>query len=139
MKLSNQLTSLKLSQKLEKLGVKQDSYWSWIKGKSDKEEEFRLMDVTQPEGRLNLLAAGYKIYSAFSVAELGELLPMLISGNTKNEEAYLYCHRSSVDWSCGYVFGVSNGIDYACLESARTEANARAKMLIYLIENKLVL
>lgn len=67
--------------------------------------------------------------SAFTVAELGEMLPIeFISQRRPHDSIGAGEHR----WHAGQY-----GEDYAF--SADTEADARAKMLIYLIENGLVL
>lgn len=63
-------------------------------------------------------------YIAFTVAELGEMLP---EGNIS--------YRVDKDW---YI-PVTNPIKYWMDEfPCKTEANARAKMLIYLLENKIM-
>ena len=118
MKLINQVANLELSQKLENLGVKQESLWYWC------------FDVEEPylinRSNLGILDDGTfynqgKYASAFTVAELGEMLPMNQIEGYKN-----------------LVFFPS-GKGYKTIEkSADTEANARTKMLIYLIENGLI-
>jgi hypothetical protein len=60
-------------------------------------------------------------YAAFTVAELGEMLPKRI----KDEPMGIGFDESI--WHLGYG-------KYA-LEESRKEADARAKMLIYLVEN----
>ena len=61
--------------------------------------------------------------SAFTVAELGEMLPVYFSSEKHTKE-----------WLAGIVKqGVPNEMG-----AGLTEADARAKMLIYLIENKLI-
>src|SRR5207237_834898 len=67
MQLEEQVVSLELAKKLEELGVKQVSYFYWIRRK--------------PFNDYSLGTDVYKettFYSAFSVAELGELLPSSI-------------------------------------------------------------
>lgn len=122
MKLENQCVSLELSKKLKKLDVEQDSlfYWEYgtrfIKDKSD---------VIYPRD-----------ISAFTVAELGLMLPWRLDFGdgipkfwytTKVEEGFEVGYQSNKD--TGYVDGFVR---------ADTEANVRAKMLIYLLENKLI-
>lgn len=62
-------------------------------------------------------------YSAFTVAELGEILK-------ENKHVWMpyYCDQALV---LGWVYKFSDG---KTIEE-KTEADARAKMLIYLIEN----
>jgi len=117
MKLENQVTSLKLSKKLKKLGVKQESLFYWVNGKLFLKDKDDLVN---------------EHISAFTASELGERLPMELP----EDNDYVFetlCLSGS--WVVQYnphlhrkkVFG----------QVAKTEANARAKMLIYLIENKL--
>lgn len=63
-------------------------------------------------------------FSAFTVAELGDLLPYVAMGG------YLMTFKGDSDWACAY------GVSYTVRST--TEADARAKMLIYLIENQLM-
>ena len=76
---------------------------------------FRLSDKTHHDGT----TIG-DFYSAFTVAELGEMLPRLCS---------TYKDKSHGVWHCDNLNEIYIG---------DTEADARAKMLCYLLENKLV-
>ena len=122
--LEKQVTSLELSKRLKELGVKQDSYWKWenySKNAYGYVKEWQLTDSSCLDDEINVIGLrdpkDYEIYAAFTVAELGEMLP----------GGY---HSSRMDdvWYCEDVY----------VTKAETEANARAKMLIWLIENKLV-
>lgn len=116
MKLEDQVCSLELAKSLKSLGVKQESLFWWIKW-----NEHYGMHV---EYRPNFVAKDMGKYSTFTVAELGEMLPA-------NEIHY------SIDgnqWCVLYGNDLMDGHG----EFADTEADARAKMLIYLIENKLI-
>lgn len=76
-------------------------------------------------------------YAAFTVAELGHLLPCEV---WKARKAYWFNSAAmSHGWATGYVSRLRS---YSLLNNHQdvelTEADARAKMLIYLIENKLI-
>jgi len=127
MKIEKQVCNIKSSKKLEKLGIKQDSFFYWYKLKG-KWILFRGIDLGLPEFKSE---KGEKIYSAFTPAELGEKLPSRVNNKNvvfgkigKNYEIYL--HRKDEDIVQNEYF------------REKTEANARAKMLIYLKENKLI-
>lgn len=109
MKLEDQVTSLELAKRLKELGVKaQCEFWwnpnngGWLIGAMDE---------------------GMESYPAFTVAELGEMLPPECSSS------WSYDKRGR--WSC------ENYVNHQEFFAA-TEADARAKMLIYLAENKLL-
>ena len=123
MKLKDQVCSLELAKKLKELGVKQESLWWWRKEASHDWrlrffEDFENLDDND---NVNFVLPELTI-SAFTCSELGEMLPKFI-GSWKNKQ----------NWSCRS----SHDLD-SKLFMVNTEANARAKMLIYLIENKLV-
>jgi len=108
MKLTDQTTNLKLSKRLEELGVKQESLFYW-------EEHHNGVNELVP-----FLTYGKKdkpMYSAFSCSELGEMLP--------RRDDCISTKEVSGEWRCG------NKI-------AETEANARAECLIYLLEQGLI-
>lgn len=136
MKLENQVCSLELAKKLKELGVKQESLFYYC---SALKVDTRLSSVSNtiwlPEGIFyisEIESFDYrKDYSAFTVAELGEMLPYSIAVN--NRIQYFYCGRNvSKEWWAGYN---PANVEYFY---EKTEADARAKMLIYLIENKLI-
>ena len=135
MKLEQQCCSLELAKKLKELGVKQESYFYWLEYKSfpvkpwQLETKESLKNVNYPE----------KAISAFTVAELGEMLPWRIEA--KGFLYTLYQDKGGKPW---YWVDYRNGestytkFDILAATESDTEADARAKMLVYLIENKLV-
>lgn len=122
MKLELQVCSLELAKKLKELGVKQDSLWYWVQEKAFPKNVSVFYKRDLPD-EIDINA--FHIYSAFTVAELGELLPSEYDGE-------------------GIIFfkGVDGDAYYAdCPKTklgfwAKTEADSKAKMLIYLKENK---
>lgn len=115
MELKNQVVSLGLAKKLKELGIKQGSLFHWCHYKQEKKwfitfniEASKAIDLDD-------------IYSAFTVAELGEMLPI--------ETRSVYLGGSG--WIC-------QNNHYKEHFYAETEADARAKMLVYLKENKLI-
>jgi len=78
-------------------------------------------------------------YSAYTVAELGEMLPKQVQGFL-TEVVYL---QQVMAGQFIVFYGAENGVAYIVgdeqiSEGDTNEANARAKMLIYLIENNLI-
>lgn len=110
MELSKQVCSLELAQKLKELGVNKPSYCAWKIWNDGTSNLLVDIPYVDPEDK--------RLFSAFTVAELGELLPINV--------CYRWTSRSN-----GHVlhFGDERFI-------ADTEADARAKMLVYLLENK---
>lgn len=108
MKLENQVCSLKLAKKLKGLGVKQKSLFWW-----DANDAFQEWFLRQPlEPRNKMIAV-----SAFTVAELGEMLPRGFYTEKFRDKFRGMFH---------------DHMQMVTIET--TEANARAKMLIYLKE-----
>jgi len=123
MKKEKQVVSLELAKRLKKLGVKQNSQWyweirifqlapDWMKNTPDAQ----LMECDY-EKKEDWKHYKFEYYSTFTVAELGEILPYYV--HSYKEDA------RSGRWCC------DEG-DKQCFSD--TEANARAKMLIYLVE-----
>jgi len=94
------------------------------------------LKLMQQGQRIRAFATGYENIAAFTVAELGEMLPHKIYGETDWE---IYLERGDDNYIIGYINEAKNGerLDDVCFND-KTEADARAKMLIYLIENKLI-
>jgi len=70
MTLEDQVTSLEISKRLKEFGVKQESLWFWYEPKGLKVNPSLICDIDQDK------VDNYEYSSsAFTVAELGELLP----------------------------------------------------------------
>jgi hypothetical protein len=117
MTLESQVCSLESATKLKELGVQRESLFyhhaslnkiSWRGDIPISRSEF-----------------GDRYIPAFTVAELGEMLPTdyCLSGKTEYEEPFraFWCGLENISWLW-----------------AETEAEARAQMLIHLLENHLV-
>ncbi len=151
MPLESQVCSLELAKRLKELGVKQESLFYWVaediydrpynRGKYilvAREQEYYVSSArdnhisSYPGLSCDECPHSWnpvEIYSAFTVAELGEMLQQdihdcqLIISFSGNEKLGVWC--------CGY-----QGLDVSCY--SELEAECRAKMLIYLLENGLV-
>lgn len=133
MKLEELCCSLDFAHKLKALGVKQESLFCWCHCNDDSYElEYDIYDYK--------LQSEY--ISAFTASELGELLPFCLKIDEKEyflRSMFGFTHHEK-NTTISYNFTVGDtsieviGFDFC----ASTEANARAKMLIHLIENKLI-
>lgn len=166
MHLEQQVCSLQLAKRLKELGVKQDSAFYWANYNQAQEAMFwfvcsaeRLRNETWDHdkdlkleiddeygNRMKYLDwYGITFASAFTVAELGEVLPKGIEYTMDEYPAKLWF------LTCDWIGGKAR-CDYEADDGQRimewtpkpkqneaaTEADARAKMLIYLLENKLI-
>lgn len=123
MKLEEQVISLDIAKRLKELGVKQESLFIWIHMEDTGAQlNIKIRDI------LYDMRSGYDMHeedgddrdcSAFTVAELGEMLPVRMVE---------YC-KTTAGWYCAY-----DHTDFI----APIEADARGKMLISLLENKLI-
>jgi hypothetical protein len=145
MQLEKQVCSLDLAKRLKELGAKQESLFYWgEEGELITEEEYYdfqdfVSAVGKPEG-----TSIQKHYSAFTVSELGEMLPVNVKHIKDAEYYWLEISKSftlSDIWSVEYLRYEQDGscicFDMQCFND-ENEANARAEMLIYLLENKLI-
>lgn len=118
MTLEKQLVSLELSQKLKALGVQKhslyvmDSYGDIYHTERDRLDECETY------------------YPAYSVAELGEMLPVTVKGSRLHYWQFPSGH------SVEYLPVAKNSEKFHV--DGDTEADARAKMLIYLLEHSLI-
>jgi len=137
MKLEQQVVSLELAKQLKELGVPQDSHFRWaVVESSINPRNYILLDFNDYMG--NFYNPVYTWYSAFTVAELGEMLPKQIH---PDGEAYVSAmsygaYNGGMMWGCNYFSFLNHKTFHS--ECAETEADARAKMLIWLIENKYI-
>lgn len=121
MKLEDQVCSLELAKRLKELGVKQESLCHWYQGVGG---EWYLGDTAEMMNNAveisHMTAPQFNSASAFTVAELGEMLPRGFASHKYGNNWYSLSRNKKRD------------------TEATTEADARAKMLIYLLENKLI-
>jgi len=124
MKLEDQVVSLELSKRLKELGVTQESLFVWF-------HRFRHKPwmVVMPSTKHAYPPDAFDWCSAFTVAELGELLPVL-GGATP------LIQKLPTKWTVTYIADNDGHMIRAddALFQDNTEADGRAKMLIYLIE-----
>ena len=124
MTLESQVCSLELAKRLKELGVKQESVHYWCDPSDGNKRGI---------GFIRDNHVGYKVYcSAFTVAELGEMLP--IGAESYKTDPRLAVHKNGKWQTNVYVNTLVNRVR----EFADTEADARAKTLVYLLENKLI-
>jgi hypothetical protein len=136
MNLESQVCSLDLAKKLHELGVKKDSTFVW---KSYDGEYYQVKFIS-----FNLCLDD-ELYPAYTASELGDMLPSSLEVNDSSS-SFLYCCKHSDDnWTIEYRYnriindGLVDEVTYVysnCHED--TESNARATMIIYLIENGLI-
>lgn len=132
MKLEQQVVSLDLAKKLKELRVKQESYFVWYTNAGTGHLLYLGDDGMRPMEA--------KTYSAFTVAELGEMLPREV----EFEGQFYYWESGKNDdlsnrWFYKYETAhIRLPVERLCMGVEETEADARAKMLIYLLENNLI-
>lgn len=115
MKKEDQVASVKPAKELKELGAKQDSVWYWTWAEWNEKAEWVL--ISQDE-RVGLKKENF---SAYTVAELGEMLPIWVTSEKNNEDESLVRSEDAVH-----------------ITWANTEADARAKMVIYLIKEGII-
>lgn len=126
MNLEKQVCSLPLAKQLKELGVKQDARYYWHEWDDGSAGLSKMKTECIDDHYSNS-------FSAFTVAELGEMLP-----NCFKSEEHGYVNLVMMKLYDGHSEVMyKSGKEVAYVERAGTEADARAKMLIYLLENKL--
>lgn len=152
MTLDQQVISLPLAKRLKELGVKQQSFFAWgdVKRTTGIRSELIWPDIDEWEG--SSFDSWVSAISAFTVAELGEILPAQITAMLDGYEILfgLECHKNA-GWTVKYVSYKQTGIGYILggygdidrgsvggVMHHESEAEALGLMLAYLIENKLI-
>lgn len=129
MNLKDQVVSLELAKKLKELGFKHDSHFKWT---------YHANLAKKGEWGLDLYIARllYNEYHAFTASEVLEMLPATIK--TWGILTITKLQGYSVGEGYEIVYKQTDGTPMSihCLDIHL--ANAAAKMLIYLKENKLV-
>lgn len=136
MKLEDQVCSLEWAKKLKELGVGQDGLYSW--SVPNPEKTATEVDRYALENKCSVILTEHNYgerfdsYSAFTVAELGVMFPLHLCIETSIKTQY----RKKYTFQCYSAARLySQKIPHVY---AKTEADARAAMLVYLLENKLI-
>jgi hypothetical protein len=141
MTLEKQVCSLDLAKRLKELGVKQESEYEWEQERSDGKAYLKTSGIRGCR-RCGAIINGFprpritvEHYAAFSVAELGELLPYEIKRSEQGQDRTLIL---TIKHQCVISYKEKWNYRETPECKGRTEADARAKMLIYLLDNKLM-
>ena len=142
MKLKDQNVSFELAKEMEELGVPQNSIFGWYQY----EGYDPYIEYTDLEQRRSAKRKAYDgfchedpalLCSAHTVAELGEMLKGEIKekiGNAITNPYYIGCGKIDNEHSFYVRYIRHSADDTLCSTHGETEANARAKMVIYLIK-----
>ncbi len=139
MKLEEQVVSLKLAKKLKELEVEQESYFVWVEGVPFFDGNHSERDlVLNPNDLLELTDNcdyDFEMASAFTVAELGEILNTELTDQNENDSFTLQCANAIDFWAV--AFG-NDGITITPQFENAKLADSLAEILIYLLENNLI-
>ena len=127
MRLEQQVCSLDPAQRLKELGVQQESLFYW----SDTGSGQHVFYHTDFDGRSH---AATTALSAFTATELGEMLPP-ITVYTQHRDGWLI--QCKTERSINATGQHGRARQHHTM-TADTEADARANMLIYLLEHDLI-
>jgi hypothetical protein len=148
MKLENQLCSLERAKRLKELGIIQESLFFWYRAPHDngKDEYWETDEIVYKPWFVNtsfpedecegctFYAHGTEQYSAYTVAELGRMLPTSLALNEGHNWSFYHRHNWKGE-SVGYsAYGV-NSIEQGWYTK---ESESRADMLIHLLESGLI-
>jgi len=149
--LEKQVCSLELAKRLKELGAPQESLFKWIQSwhtSESKDHQEVVNDGWGIKDASPVFTTGQEVfkwwyakaqkiekerYAAFTCAELGELM----KGKSGFDEEYGYSAWNGV-WKEWGAFIFDCDAEESHRETATTEADARAKMLIYLLKQKLI-
>lgn len=141
MKLENQVVSLELAKKLKNLGVEQKGAFYWKASNNTlKYNDGSLVEIDTELlfGKTPIFKTlgTWEPYTAFTVAELGEMLPKTVVDEKGKRHPKEY---RGVNAYGQHIVSYHENFEPP-LETvfADTEADARAKMLIFLLEHDLI-
>lgn len=126
MKIEDQVCSLESAKRLKELGVEQESHFYWCL--CNHYSYPHVQDASNLNKRFGPDNWRDKYPSAFTVGEMGEMLPwdIIISRNIQNQ------------WHITWQANGYSDDDVYSVTSQKSEADCRAIMLIYLIEKGLL-
>lgn len=135
MKIENQVCTFEQAERLNQLGVKESSLWFWQSMKEPVIEgcSKRRIELYANVGHPISKSIVDKQYAAYTVAELGMMLPPKIASLRDENGWVCQAHKDQ------YPFPqIKEGFNFFIVRSDASEAEARAAMLIYLLENNLI-
>lgn len=143
MKLEDQVISIPQAMRLNELGILQESLFYHTQDKSPTNINLHLYGYRQvnmpfrtaygKQSKLSTANVHFE-FSAFTVAELGEMLPKSLGLNDGHHWAFYHRHC----WKGESVGYSAHGVPSIEQDWFVTEAEARATMLIGLLENALI-
>ena len=146
MKPENQVVSLELSKELEKAGYRQDGLWWWVKipsknyllGMADLEQQEFCVRVNNRYIWFEKDIEPINNFAAPTCAELGERLPNKIF--IRGFNYYLFIAKICGEWIIDYKLDnlPLHSVYGFITQKAKTEANVRAKMWLYLKKEELI-
>lgn len=131
MNIEGQVCSLELSKRLKELGIKQESLFVWISIIKTKFDFIKLRESYEPDSE----SVGAYNYPAFTSEELGDII-FQKNYDYLEEMGYLNIITEMLDRIDGFWYRLTNNLTDHIIDE-RTEADARARLLIYLFESKL--
>jgi len=132
MNIEKQIVSLELAKKLNEFGVEQENAWEWRRDFYKNMHHFSDWKLWVAHDDNFSCGDSYETIAAFTVAELGE---MLLKGSEGNIVYWEASHQADGWVLRTYELGeLTDGGGEASFRED-TEANARAKALIWLIES----
>lgn len=140
MKLENQVCSLALAKRLKELGVEQESLYYYCEEQDRQDRPPSGMGLYDWETSFHRKhnAPHLKQYSAFSVAELGEMLPTSLDHLGITHILTVNHWGDDNKWQISYLGGAINDEPlFNLVIEDLTEANARANTVIYFKEKGL--
>jgi hypothetical protein len=134
---SQQVCSLELAKRLAELGVKQESYFYWVNWSSERHARSG-WHIEEGAHR------DCESIAAFTVAELGKMLPHSVNVGKQSisywdikEKFWHNDGRRIYEMYFDSYLGVPESPQQRSFRET-TEADARARMMVFLLENKFV-
>jgi hypothetical protein len=141
MELEDRVVSLELAKEMKEVGVEQDSAFYWIQQGEYSDDWSEAFIVAKKERDVCYKPALDGECSAPTVAELGEMLPgeiQEIVGNAKQNRYYLDCGKIDSEHSYYVRYTKHDMGNTFYITHRRKEADARAKMILYLIKTGII-
>lgn len=135
MNFKDQVCSLELAEELQNLGVKQESLFSHHFNKNHDRWEMK------PFWLMSFVDVTDEHYSAFTIAELLDKIPHSIPYDEHNTASLLITKgpiNYTVRYMAAYIFPHRRKAYCKVLFTEKNLVEACAKMLIYLLKNKLI-